>query len=525
MTTFNITKVYTSKGGSPYTPMIGEWYTLTAEFTVTGTARNAYTVGFTMADRYVSVPMADKTPGSKKLHADFFLALDDEIPWLVEVDPFKMADADDPTKSWIPHHFPDPVGNGGNQMRKLTLQLSDSRLRLVGIASRKGKFIPNPPPNAIDFYDPHWLVATQGSFTTFTGSKIDRLAIMMGAPTTDSWQKRLQAVCRVQWGGGDELLPLRPVEGPTMYQVFFFDQHNVPKNNFSMVHQAVLEVRNQRVDASLLRAVTWAQLDATQGIDIFKTYTSPEEVIESNHPKVADYVSQTLGANYRNHMTPYDAGRKLFKAVLARTHYFYPQPGQEDKRPPTAVGVIDAGLGDCGDFSMLLVALYRHIGFPSRTACGAWVGQDAGHCWCEMWYPGHGWMVSDGSIGNGACEDGSFAYYYGTCPDLNARYADMRGNTFQIGDIDASWLQGPSGPWLWGQISAVTDAHTAVIDVGESAAMSLVDSGNQHMQMSLMPSKPDQRSLAFQHCPCSSHGGFKPLRLRADLARKLVAKV
>jgi len=195
--------------------------------------------------------------------------------------------------------------------------------------------------------------------------------------------------------------------------------------------------------------------------------------------------------------------------------YYYPPPGQPDKRPDTAVKMLDAGFGDCGGFSLLLVALYRNIGFPARTACGAWVGQDKGHCWCEMWFPGHGWMVSDGSIGNGACEDGSFAYYFGSVPDLNARYADMRGNTFAIGDISTSWLQGPYGPLVWGTASASPEAHTAVVDVEKSAAMSLVESAASHAMLAVPPRKPGLRTVAFTHCPCAAHGGFsRAIRVR-----------
>jgi hypothetical protein len=514
MTTFAIKKVYTSKNGAPYTPAIGERYTLTAEFDVSGTPKNPYTVGFTLADRYIPVEVADVTPGPKKVQADFFLALDGTIPWLVDIDEFNLADAPDPTKSPIPHNFPDKYGSGG---RQLIVTRRPNRPVLTGVRKMQGLFSPVPPAKALDFYDPRWLVATQASFATFGAGKIERLAIMMGAPTTDSWQKRLSSTCRTEWGGGDQVLQTMPVEGSTQYPVYLFDRKNVPNAEFSIIHQAVLEVRNQRVDAEKLRTVTWAQLDALQGIDIFKAYTSPEKVIESSHKKIGDFVIQTLGGNYRTKLKPYDAARKLFQTVLGRTVYYYPLPGQPDKRPNTAVKMLDAGFGDCGGFSILLVALYRNIGFPARTACGAWVGQDKGHCWCEMWFPGHGWMVSDGSIGNGACEDGSFAYYFGSVPDLNARYADMRGNTFTIGDISTSWLQGPYGPLVWGTASASPDTHTAVVDVGKSAAMSLVDSAASHAMMAVLPRKPDLRAVAFTHCPCAAHGGFS----RGIRARRL----
>jgi hypothetical protein len=339
MSSFAISNVYTSKNGAPYTPMIGERYTLTAEFDVTGTPKNNYTVGFTMADRYQPVTVTDLTAGHKTIQADFFLALDGTIPWLVEIDPFNLADAADPTKSWIPHQFPDVYGSGGGQV---IAKRTPSWPIVAAGRKLKGSFSPVEPANAIDFYDPHWLIATQGSFTSFSPGKIDRLVIMMGAPTTETWQKVLLSTCRVDSGSGTELLTTRPVEGPTLYPVYLFDRKKVANFDFSIAHQSVLEVRNQRVNATKLRTVTWAQLDALQAIDIFKAYTSPETVIESNNKKIGDFVVQSLGANYRTKLTPYDAARKLFQAVLAKTVYYFPAPGQPDKRPDTAVKMLDA---------------------------------------------------------------------------------------------------------------------------------------------------------------------------------------
>jgi hypothetical protein len=517
LSTFAITTAYTSKNGAHYTPMVGEWYTLTVEYDVTGSPKNPYTVGFTMADKYDYYTQTDLTPGHKKVSKSFFLALDDEIPWQVDVDEFHLADADDPTKSKIPLDLPfGPVNDGRRFVAVRKFDWASARVKLMARQSLKGKFTPVPASKGIEFYDPRWLIATQGSFTQFGSGKIDRLAIMVGSPTTDSWQKALKVVCRATWGGGNDLLASRAVEGATMYPVFFFDKHNVPNAQFSIICQSVLEVQNQRVDASLLRAVTWQQLDALQGIDVFKTYTSPEAVIESKHSKITNFVTQTLGANHRNHMTPYDAARKLFKAVLKHCVYFYPQPGGPDKRATTAVQMVDTGIGDCGSFSLLLVALYRNIGFAARTACGAWKGQDAGHCWSEQYFPGHGFMISDGSIGNGQCEDGSYAYYFGSVPDLNARYADMRGNTFNIGDVQAQWLQGPYGPLVWGSAAPTVDAHTAVLEVSEADAMSLVNSGQQsHVMSGDYEEQINASSLAFQLCPCHKHGGYRSVTRNA----------
>jgi len=177
-------------------------------------------------------------------------------------------------------------------------------------------------------------------------------------------------------------------------------------------------------------------------------YVQPEPVVQSDDPKVADFVTKALGAQYRQNLKPYDAARRLFQAVLAHCTYSYPAEGDPDERAHDAVAMIEKGLGDCGSFSLLLVALYRHIGFPARVAGGYWIGKDNSHAWSEMFFPGYGWLLSDGSAGNSLSEDGAYAYCFGNLFDLNIRYATIRGNNFRIDDIESSWL--PWGPVLEG---------------------------------------------------------------------------
>jgi len=521
MTTFTITAAYvgTKTSGTINRPGIGEWWPLTVEFTVTGTPKNTYYIDFTIAEQSTYVEFTDKTSGPKVATGWLFVPLDGSMPWKVEIDPFNLVDADDPTKTKIPLNLPNGIGAGSTKI----VQVNQGILQVLGKKTQQGVFEPNPPARGIDFYDPVWAVGVQSVFMKFKpGGAITRLEALAGCPSTDSWQKVLSTVCRLDSGAGTDFIAHQPVENVTLQPVFFARKQNIPVFDVSLIHQFVLELRNCRVDASLLRAVTWTQLDALSGINVFKFYQSPEAVVESNDPKIADFVTATLGANHRQHFTPYDAARKLFQAVLARVHYYYPAPNTTDLRPTTAVGVLDAGFGDCGGFSILLVAAYRHIGLPSRVACGAWLGQDAGHCWCESYFPQHGWMISDGSAGNSMSESGKYAYYFGAIPNLNARYASMRGNTFKVADISTSWLQSPYGPVVQGTAAiASTDAHTALVKVTQSEAESLAQSHAAHataarqqpMELRL-PHGIDTatalaRTDAVTACPCHAHGGFR----------------
>lgn len=517
MTTFTITNAYvgTKTGATVQPPPIGEWWPLTVEFIVTGTPKNPYHIEAGIAEQSTYVMFTDLTPGAKTATGWLFVPLDGQIPWTVDVDPFNLADADDPTKSKIPLNLPDGIG-AASTMRVV------STTPVVGLASKKslhGTFQPAPPSSAIEFYDPVWAIATQSVFMKFKpGGAITRIEALLGCPSTDSWQKALSTVCRAGAGPATDLIAHRPVENPTEQPVYFWRKQNVPVQDVSIIHQSTLELKNCRVDASVLRTVTWQQLDALAGIDVFEFYRSPEAVVESKHAKIAAFVAQTLGANHRQHHTPYDAARKLFQAVLAHTEYYYPAKGAADLRPATSVGVLDAGFGDCGGFSILLVAAYRNIGFAARVACGAWIGQDAGHCWCELYFPQHGWMISDGSAGNSMSESGAYAYYFGTIPNLNQRYACMRGNTFNVADITTSWLQGPYGPVVQGSATiASADSHTGVVQVTQAEAESLAEAQTANTARDLHVTQLPHATIApvararrdaVTACPCHMHGGF-----------------
>ncbi len=509
MTTFNITEVYTSKyaGGkdTKYTPMVGEWYRLTAEFDVVGTPKAPYPVDFHMADRWATVEMSDLTPGHKRVSQSFFLPLDGPIPWDVDVDPYHYADGVDPVKSPIPHTFPDIYGGGTSQK----VRIGRSAFALTK-AARKGTFEPAPPPTSIDYYDARTALANQSLEVTFpTGPNVERMVLMFGRPSSDGWQTVESATCSVQWGAGSATLTQRGVDNPSHYPVYFWDHASLPPKALSATATYGLTLRNVRVDRAKLRSVTWKQLDDARKAQPFAFYASPEAVIESNDAKVAAFVHDTLGTGYRQEMTPYDAARKLFQAVLGHITYYYPQPGQPDLRPTTAKGMLEKGFGDCGGFSILLVALFRNIGFAARTTCGAWTGLDAGHCWCELWFPGHGWVVCDGSVGNGASESGEFAYYFGIIPDLNLRFAPMRGNTFDVGDVETSWLQGPYEHAFGETHEKSVSGHTLVLE-----HLHLKVGGGTARFVSL-DVVGDVVQLAAHRCRCAEHGGFRsPRQLR-----------
>ena len=320
MTTFNITDVYTSKyaGGKEtrYTPMVGESYRLTAEFDVAGTPKAPYPVHFHMADRWATVEMSDVTPGHKRVSQSFFLPLDGPIPWDVDVDPYHYADGVDPTKSPIPHTFRDVLSDGGG-VQNQTVRIG--RLPFTwSKAKRTGTFEPAPPPISIEYYNAVAAAELQSLEVTFpSGAAVERMVVMFGKPSSDTWQTVTSAECSVQSGAGTKTLVPLSVDNPSHYPVYFWDHRHLPAKPVSVLATYVVTLRNVRVDRAKLRGVTWKQLDDARKQQPYAYYTLPDAVCESLDPKVATFVHDTLGADYRRTTTPYDAARKLFHAVLA----------------------------------------------------------------------------------------------------------------------------------------------------------------------------------------------------------------
>ena len=435
---FTIQKVYTVQhtptGDVPYTPKVGETYSVAVDFTVIGAASKAYSVNLRLADVTFNAAVTDLTPGQKHISRDWDVPLDDVIPIEATILP------------------PGPVRKG------VVLSMSST-------------FTPVPPTAALDFYDPVTLKGTQTSIYTIAANGLYEFEFLGGCPFTDGWQTALTTSCTVNGG----TLASQPMSTVYPCPLYFYSGKKLKDHQLEFQEDFTVKVSAQRVNPTLLRKVTWTDIDALQGINIFKYFEQPETVIQSKDPVIVNFVQGALGgSNYRSKYSPYDACRKVFQAVVKHCNYFYPKPGQTDIRAQNAVQMVQTGTGDCGSFSMLLVACYRCMGIPARTACGAWIGTDAGHCWSEMWFPGAsgGWVVTDGSLSDLTSTTGDYAYYFGYVPDLNARFAIMRDNSFQVDNAQANWLQGPMWmPILNGCTITNYVGHTVVAEDSGSPGM------------------------------------------------------
>jgi hypothetical protein len=456
-----------------HAPQIGEPYRLTAVYEIPAEAAGGNTLEFSLAGLKSTVRVENPEPGVRSATAEFRVPLDGLLPISVRI-------------------VPDRFGRGP----------------YAGVAGAEfhSEFSPVPPAKAVEFYDPVTISGTQSITYSFQpGAKISRMAVMMGQPDTDSWQKFKSGSCMIAVDNVANTVAARKNETPYVIPVYFAEKKNISPKKVKFSQKFTLEVRNVRVNADELRKVTWKDLENLQAFNVFRHLTQPESVIQSNDPVIANFVKGALGSQYKKTMTPYDAAKKVFQAVLKHITYYYPKPGEKDERAHNAVDLVKKKQGDCGSFSLLLVACFRNMGIPARTACGAWLGTDAGHCWSEMYFPRCGWVLSDGAAGNSVSEDGSSAPYFGNMDDLNARFAMMRGNTFKIGSVQTAWLQGPMWPPVI-EGSATLDKVEAQTVASEVASF---DAGNASARAS--------RARASRSAPRWNEGGIqvRPSSLQA----------
>jgi len=131
-------------------------------------------------------------------------------------------------------------------------------------------------------------------------------------------------------------------------------------------------------------------VDYDRNSDLFKKYTQPEELIQSNHPKIIEK-AQNLTANKTDiHNKVYE----IYSFVVKHLKYAIQEQEQG------ALWALENGVGDCSEYSYLFVALCRAAGIPARIQVGFAFGSnyetlENGHMWAEYYLENYGWIPVD----------------------------------------------------------------------------------------------------------------------------------
>ncbi len=140
-----------------------------------------------------------------------------------------------------------------------------------------------------------------------------------------------------------------------------------------------------------------------------KGFLRPTALIQSDHPLMRRKAEEIVGKE-----------RGTVEAIRIINEWVY---RHVEKKPtlslPSALEVLESGVGDCNEHAILMVALLRSLGIPSRPCVGVLYLRDGFyyHAWVEVWMGR--WMSID--------------------PTLNQLPADATHIKFVHGDIE-NWV-------------------------------------------------------------------------------------
>lgn len=138
-----------------------------------------------------------------------------------------------------------------------------------------------------------------------------------------------------------------------------------------------------------------------------------------------------------------DYARLCYEYVAS--HYSYINGGWR-----TLAQIINAGGGECGDFTTLFVNLMRYKGIPARHNIGVW--KDGGyHVWPDFYHEDYGWIPVDPTFKNSNPSGDYFGRYDGNLIILSQGLTSFTSSSVNIQEVPLQtfcywyWYQSGSG--------------------------------------------------------------------------------
>ena len=139
-----------------------------------------------------------------------------------------------------------------------------------------------------------------------------------------------------------------------------------------------------------------ARVDPEAVTGLLATCLEPSSMLQSDHPDIVAIAREVVGDT----QDPWVAAQRLEAWVEANL-----TEKSMDVGFASALEVCTDRAGDCTEHAVLLSALARAAGIPSRVAMGLLYigGIWGGHAWSEVWIDG-AWYALDGTVGSGSVD-------------------------------------------------------------------------------------------------------------------------
>ena len=280
---------------------------------------------------------------------------------------------------------------------------------------------PAPPPGSIDFKNPK-NYRVEYIVTVYNQSfSLNKLLVYQPRPVEWDGQKNVavEDVSPTPLKSGQD-----PVFGNGTYYWQILD--GAPKPGASMQFKIKFTFTAYEISTTLDPAKIQPY---NQDDPLYKLYTRPERYIESADPQIVALADEIAGSE----TNPYLLARKFYDYIVAKAHYSLLGKGLLGAKV-----LMTTGVGECGDYSSLFIALSRAKGIPARPVVGYWAvsGIDQTHVWAEFYIENLGWIPVDPTIGQQ--QPGMKNYYFGSMVN-RARYPEQ-GLQHLSGSARTGWL-------------------------------------------------------------------------------------
>ncbi len=160
---------------------------------------------------------------------------------------------------------------------------------------------------------------------------------------------------------------------------------------------------------------------------VYRYYTRSQEFAELT-PEVIQLARDIVGAE----TNPCLQARAIYSWCANNISYVYP--------PDRGIlNSLPRRTGDCGEYSLVFVALCRAVGIPARVVNGRWccAAKKNYHVWNEFYLPNYGWLPADATDGRITRDSpgklaghGDLYYFFGNLD--SGRFVSSLGTSIQL---------------------------------------------------------------------------------------------